>query len=244
LSCDEALLRSDNERPVLRLYGWRPVALSLGYFQPVEPFVGRAEAAGVEIVRRQTGGGAIHHDDELTFCVVATPGSNGYPAETVSAYQRIHEVLIEALAGLGEALSFRGDDAPMSVRPRDASMCFEDHTSMDLVDVHGRKVVGSAQRRANGRVLHHGSVLLSVPALSPDAGAVGLAAGREVTWEEAADAVEAAFRVSLCQGGLVSDVLSGEEMRAAGIGKTGSARGGEHRLPEGTVEIHRPRRRV
>lgn len=211
LSCDEALLRSENDRPALRLYGWRPAALSLGYFQPREPFVRPAALAGVEIVRRQTGGGAIYHDDELTFCVVATPGRDGYPSDTIAAYRRIHELLIEALGSLGAELSFRGEEAPLSVRPRDASMCFDDHTSMDLVDAQGRKVVGSAQRRSDGRVLHHGSIPLSVPLLSPDAGSVGLAAGRAVTWEEAADAVEMTFRISLCGGGLIPDALSAME---------------------------------
>jgi lipoate-protein ligase A len=225
LSCDEALLRSEDQRPVLRLYGWKPAALSLGYFQPLEPFVERAAAAGVEIVRRQTGGGAIHHDDELTFCVVATPGQDGYPAETVAAYERVHELLIEALSAVGAALRFRGQQAPMSVRPRDASMCFEDHTSMDLVDARGRKVVGSAQRRSDGRVLHHGSIPLTVPSLSPDVGSVGLAAGRTVTWDETAAAVEAAFRTGLFGGRWVVDDLSDAERLAAGSGIIGRAGG-------------------
>jgi lipoate-protein ligase A len=225
LSCDEALLRSEDDRPVVRLYGWRPAALSLGYFQPVDPFVERARVAGVEIVRRQTGGGAIHHDDELTFCLVGTPGRDGYPAETVEAYRWIHELLIEALDRIGAVLSFRGSDAPLSVRPRDASMCFEDHTSMDLVDGAGRKVVGSAQRRAGGRVLHHGSIPLSVPGLSPDAGSLGLATGRIVTWEEAADVVESVFGASLCAGGLMPDDLSAAETLAAETGMIGRAGG-------------------
>lgn len=231
LSCDEALLRSEDQRPVVRLYGWSPAALSLGYFQPREPFVERAGAAGVEIVRRQTGGGAIHHDDELTFCLVATPGRDGYPADTVEAYRYVHELLIEALAGLGAELGFRGDGAPMSVRPGVASMCFEDHTSMDLVDGQGRKVVGSAQRRAGGRVLHHGSIPLTVPSLSPEVGAVGLAAGRPVSWAEAADAVQAVFGTSLCGGALEVDALSEPERLAAGSGIIGRAGGRGSRRP-------------
>ena len=83
---DEALLRSADRRPLLRLYGWELQALSLGYFQPLEPFVDVARGAGVVIVRRATGGGAIHHADELTFSIVATPGSDGYSADIVPAY--------------------------------------------------------------------------------------------------------------------------------------------------------------
>ncbi len=215
LSCDEALLRSPEERPALRLYGWLPAALSLGYFQPREAFEQRAAEAQVEIVRRQTGGGAIHHADELTFCLVATPGRDGYPAETVAGYECVHAVVRNALSGLGAKLDFRGGEAPLSVHPRKASMCFDDHTALDLVDSSGRKVVGSAQRRAGGRVLHHGSIPLSVPSLSPDVGSVELAAGRRVEWGELADALTANFRASLCVGGLESAELSESEAAVA-----------------------------
>ncbi len=221
LSCDEALLRSEDDRPALRLYGWRPAALSLGRFQPAEAFTERARALGLEVVRRQTGGGAIHHDDELTFSIAATPGRDGYPADTVAAYDAVHAVLCRALAGLGAELHPRGGDAPLSVRPRAASMCFEDHTALDLLDEAGRKVVGSAQRRTGGRVLHHGSIPLTVPALTPEVGSVSRAAGRAVGWDEVADALEAAFREGFCGGALEPDALSAAESAAAGSGITG-----------------------
>ncbi|HET7559029.1 MAG TPA: lipoate--protein ligase family protein, partial [Limnochordia bacterium] len=52
--------------PVLRFYGWRPAALSLGYAQSADDV--RADvcrARGIDLVRRPTGGRAILHDDEL-----------------------------------------------------------------------------------------------------------------------------------------------------------------------------------
>ncbi len=193
MATDEALWRSSEPRPALRLYAWSPPALSLGWFQPREAFVDRAARAGVQIVRRPTGGGAIHHDDELTFCLVARAGEAGYPADTSAAYRAVHAVVAEALAALGAELTPRGGDAPLSVSPRAATLCFEDTTAFDLVDDEGRKVVGSAQRRDGTRVLHHGSIPLQVPALSPASGSVSLAARRAVTWSEAADRVTEAF---------------------------------------------------
>jgi len=221
LACDDALLRSKDPAPVLRLYGWRPAALSLGYFQPLEPFLEPAQRAGVEVVRRPTGGGAIHHDDELTFSLIASPGLDGYPAGIVEAYELVHRLLVEGFAGLGAELRFRGGATRLSVRPRDASLCFEDTTSIDLVDASGRKVVGSAQRRVDGRVLHHGSIPLSVPSLTPTAGALGPVAGRELTWDEAADTVQEVFSRGLCGGQVEPSALSADEKRSADSLMTG-----------------------
>ncbi len=194
LATDEALLQSADPRAVLRLYAWSPAALSLGHFQPLEGFdLAAAAAAGAVVVRRPTGGGAIHHDRELTFCIAARPGHDGYPADVVEAYVLVHDILREALSALGAEVAPHGGSAPLSTRPRDATLCFMDHTALDLLDRAGRKVVGSAQRRTGGRVLHHGSLPLEVPALTPGSGSVSLAAGRPVSWDELADVVVATF---------------------------------------------------
>jgi lipoate-protein ligase A len=215
MGLDEALLQSADPRPVLRLYGWDPPALSLGRFQPLSGFDAAAvAAAGAFTVRRATGGGAIHHDRELTFCLVATPGRDGYPQDTVPAYERVHDLLREALSRVGATVAPRGAGAPLSTRPRDATLCFHDHTALDLVDAAGRKVVGSAQRRTGGRVLHHGSLPLDVPSLSPASGSVSLAAGRAVSWDELADAVVATFAAQW-PAHLLPDVPSEDERAAA-----------------------------
>jgi lipoate-protein ligase A len=196
MGLDEALLRGGGG-PVLRLYAWDPPALSLGHFQPRAAFDEAAvRAAGAVMVRRPTGGGAIHHDRELTFSLCAEPGRDGYPAETVEAYRFVHGILQRALAAVGASVVPHGG-ARLSTRPRDGTLCFADHTALDLVDAQGRKVVGSAQRRLAGRVLHHGSVPLEVPRLSPGGGSVALAAGRAVSWDELADEVVAAFAQAL-----------------------------------------------
>lgn len=213
LALDEALLTS--ARPVLRLYGWDPPALSLGHFQPLGPFEQLARDAGVPIVRRPTGGGAIHHADELTFAFVATPGRHGYPADTVEAYRAVHEVVAAALGDVGAAVAVRGDDVPLSVAPGGATLCFHDTTALDLVvpSHGGGKLVGSAQRRVGERVLHHGSIPLSVPALTPQAASVEQAAGRRVGWDELAEALVA--RAAARLGPLDADEPSPDERRAA-----------------------------
>ncbi|HTE05837.1 MAG TPA: hypothetical protein VK824_06555 [Planctomycetota bacterium] len=218
LATDEALLSSDDPRAALRLYAWSPAALSLGHFQPLAGFdLAATAAAGAVVVRRPTGGGAIHHDRELTFCIAAAPGRDGYPAEVVEAYALVHDILREALASLGAHVAPRGAGAPLSTRPRDATLCFTDHTALDLLDREGRKVVGSAQRRTGGRVLHHGSLPLEVPALTPGSGSVSLAAGRAVGWDELADAIISAFARRLALRWQPGELSSAERQAAAAL---------------------------
>jgi len=196
MALDEALLRGGGA-PALRLYAWDPSALSLGWFQPPQAFdLQAARAAGVVLVRRPTGGGAIHHAHELTFSLTGEPGRDGYPAGDVEAVRWVHGVLARALAALGVEAHEHGGTR-LSTRPRDATLCFHDHTALDLVDALGRKLAGSARRRLGARVLHHGSLPLEVPALSPLSGSASLAAGRPVGWDELADAVAAAFAAVL-----------------------------------------------
>jgi lipoyl(octanoyl) transferase len=213
MGLDEALLRGGGA-PALRLYAWDPPALSLGWFQPLEGFdLAAVRAAGAVLVRRPSGGGAIHHDRELTFSITAQPGRDGYPEDTVEAYRWVHAALAAALAAVGAPVTPHGG-ARRSTRPRDATLCFHDHIALDLVDAQGRKVAGSAQRRVDGRVLHHGSLPLLVPRLSPRSGSVALAAGREVGWDELADALAGAFAQALPAPLVAAEVDAAERAEA------------------------------
>jgi len=156
MALDEALLSSSDAPPTLRFYTWRPEAVSLGWFQrwsELEPLV-----AGRAAVRRATGGGAIHHAEELTFSIAAAADHPLYRGEVRESYERVHAALAAALARLGVRAALRRDARVASDRPG-SPMCFHESTPLDLV-WDGRKGVGSAQRRTGGRVLHHGSIKL------------------------------------------------------------------------------------
>lgn len=74
MGIDEALMRTAVAgEPVLRLYGWKPAAVSIGYFQGLEEEVDldACHNHGVDVVRRVTGGGAVFHDQELTYSFVS-----------------------------------------------------------------------------------------------------------------------------------------------------------------------------
>ncbi|MGC8763834.1 MAG: lipoate--protein ligase family protein [Acidobacteriota bacterium] len=166
MALDEALFREAEEgrevQPVLRLYRWAPPCLSLGRHQ--DPAVAAdgafCRARGIDVVRRPTGGLAVLHDDEVTYAVAAPldrPPFEGLNlAET---YGRIAGALLEGLRSLGlpaELSRRRTSPTPVSAAP-----CFQVPTENEVL-VHGRKVVGSAQRRGRRAFLQHGAVPLSV----------------------------------------------------------------------------------
>ncbi len=149
--------------PTLRFYGWRPACMSLGYFQRAASEVDLAAcaAAGVDVVRRPTGGRAVLHDDEVTYSIVI---SQDYLAGSVlETYHTLSQGILAGLAYLGiqgeQATPRRGRGrTPQSADGMHAA-CFDAPSWYETV-VAGRKIVGSAQTRHDGVILQHGSLLV------------------------------------------------------------------------------------
>jgi lipoate-protein ligase A len=192
MALDSALLESQGAPPTLRFYTWRPEALSLGYFQRIADVPAAKDARSV--VRRITGGGAIHHANELTFSLAASADHPLYAGPIGASYERIHRAIASALRELGVEATLRGDSALASDRAG-TGMCFHDSTPLDLV-WNERKGVGSAQRRKRGRVLHHGSIKLDTSPLEGDIATLAAAAPR-TTAEMLAPRIRAAFEREL-----------------------------------------------
>jgi lipoate-protein ligase A len=154
MAVDEALLLG-GAGPALRLYTWRDPAISLGYRQAPPAWIERARAAGLERVRRATGGGAVLHGGDLTYSVVAPRGTRGLPDDLLGSCAWIRSVLREALSSLGLAArpagSRKGADR--------LALCFAGATGLEI-ELAGSKLVGSAQRRTSWGLLQHGSIRL------------------------------------------------------------------------------------
>jgi lipoate-protein ligase A len=158
----QSLLTSDDPF-VVRVYGWKPPAISLGWHQNREEIdLEKCSREGVDVVRRPTGGRAILHADELTYSVAMVASQKS----VLSVYQQISEALVRGLRELGAdvALEKSQPHFPSLYRSPSAVACF---ASVARYEIHigGRKLVGSAQRRfarADGQevVLQHGSILL------------------------------------------------------------------------------------
>ncbi len=141
-----------------RFYSWSPSAVSLGRNQdPGEIDVDRCSADGVDIVVRPTGGRAVFHADELTYSFFAeTTASN----EVI--YRMVHEAIGNALHKVGVASDFCRSQPDFKARYASAESvpCFTASARYEL-QVDGRKIVGSAQRRRGNVLLQHGSMPLS-----------------------------------------------------------------------------------
>lgn len=162
MALDLALLTSvqDGGRPVLRLYEWDPPCLSLGRNQHAAGLydIDRAAAASIDIVRRPTGGLAVLHDRELTYCVLAPIALLGGAR---AAYAAINRALVHGLRRLGVPAELAvGSERPARRPGSDAAdPCFREPAPGEVMAA-GRKLVGSAQRCEAGALLQHGSILL------------------------------------------------------------------------------------
>jgi lipoate-protein ligase A len=156
-------LRGPDDPSTVRIYGWRPPAISLGWHQSSgELNDQKCAAARIDVVRRPTGGRAILHSDEVTYCVVMAANGRG----VLATYQMISEALVAGLRLLGvdAMLEKSQPHFPSVYKSPSSAACFASAARYEI-HVGGRKLVGSAQRRFVGPaglevVLQHGSILL------------------------------------------------------------------------------------
>jgi len=147
MAVDEAIaiaVGGGDSMPTLRLYGWRPSAVSIGYFQELEGEVdlGFCASHRILVVRRITGGGAVFHGSgELTYSFSAPAGDRAIPQDVQASYAVICAPIVAALQKLGADARFR---------------------PVNDIEVGGRKVSGNAQTRRFGAVLQHGTILVGL----------------------------------------------------------------------------------
>lgn len=228
MALDEALLRGrlGGGAATIRFFSWSPPTVSLGYGQRLDARVDRAAAAamGVGLVRRPTGGSAILHegpDLEVTYSVVAADGDFDGAADLLATYRWIGAALAAGLRLLGAPVEMVGaqpsDPAAMP------AFCFARTGSYEL-EVAGRKLVGSAQRRQGSAFLQHGAVLLGADPVrlgrvfpgstDPMRGLTTLerVLGRRPSFDETVAALAAGFRethgIALVPGALTDEEVA------------------------------------
>lgn len=128
----EELLFEQSREPLLLLWRNAP-AVVCGRYQNLfaEVSVPAAQAEGIALVRRITGGGTVYHDlGNLNYSLIQNsdvPGYEPYLHRMADALQRIGVPAVPS-------------------------------RSCDL-SLDGKKISGSAQKIAHGRTLHHGTLL-------------------------------------------------------------------------------------
>jgi lipoate-protein ligase A len=137
MGLDQASMSTvDDFIPVLRLYGWKPSAVSIGYVQSLEQEVDikKCEDLGIDVVRSITGGGAVMHEQEITYSFI----TKIFPANIRESYMVICEPVVMCLKGLGFDSKF---------------------SPLNDITVKNKKVSGNAQTRKDNVLLQHGTIL-------------------------------------------------------------------------------------
>jgi len=180
LELGEKLRDDPNASNILRLYSWKPYCISLGYQQDASCIDKAAcKNAGVDIIRRPTGGRAVYHAEELTYAIIMrfAPGEGIY-----AVHNKIAESLLAMLQPLCNnelqltdvkspvRLNLVGRTLSPPVSPPSIREAYKPGTLTNIacftstaryeISWRGKKVVGSAQRRFGNAVLQHGSILL------------------------------------------------------------------------------------
>lgn len=183
MAVDEALLHSaaTTAQWTLRFYKWSSPTLSLGYFQRYLDRQHHADSQSVQCVRRSTGGGAILHDQEITYSLTC-PAGDRVSQRNEELYFAVHRSLRLALAEQGISVGLH----PGLMRDKSAEpfLCFQRRAHGDVVfgDIHNEnhKICGSAQRRWKTAILQHGSLILRTSASAPRILGLAEVAGRQI----------------------------------------------------------------
>ena len=202
MAVDESIMIHVGQRaspPTIRLYGWKPAAVSIGYFQGLEEEIDIdvCRKLGVDFIRRITGGGAVFHESEVTYSLAIAQENPLIPDNVLESYKVICGGIVEGLKGFDISAKF----VPLN----------------DII-VEGKKISGSAQTRRNRTILQHGTVLmdtdlekmfsiLKVPSeklrdklisdVKERVTSIKNALSREVDFEEVCAALVKGFEVSL-----------------------------------------------
>ena len=140
----------------VRVYRWEPGTLSLGYRQdPATVDWDYCERAGIDVVRRQTGGGGIYHDSVGDISYSITAPADEFPGDLLASYHELCDPLFGAFDRLGVDAQFAEEPTEGAYEP--ACYLRARNPAHDVV-VDGAKISGNAQYRQHDAVIQHGSI--------------------------------------------------------------------------------------
>ncbi|MGH2575798.1 MAG: lipoate--protein ligase family protein [Ignavibacteria bacterium] len=151
----------------LRFYRWKPFAISLGYnqnktFNDYNINFEKCREDGIDIVRRPTGGRAVLHSEELTYSVILKTSMSAK-----ELYLQISSALINGLKMIDGSnddlqklsLTKENPDLFKLMKTGMYNFCFNSSVKYEI-NLNGKKLVGSAQRKFGDVFLQHGSILI------------------------------------------------------------------------------------
>jgi lipoate-protein ligase A len=155
MAIDEMLFNralGNNSSTALRFFTFNKRCISIGRNQHPENLPQEFVRKKIEIVKRPTGGGAVFHDGDLCYSMVMPESFLGKGSTLLTSYSVITRGLKNGFKLCGIDAGY-GESTAVSAQP----LCFNQALSYELT-VNGKKLVGSAQRRAKGILLQQGSI--------------------------------------------------------------------------------------
>ena len=165
MALDEVLAHAQSDVdaiPCLRFYRWKQPAVTVGYFGDVEKTVKRfdAEKKELAVVRRLTGGGAVHHGKDLTFSLCSKLPSPYFPTDVKNSYLKINEAVRLGLKSRYPDIDYADcRTVPFISSRQKERVCFDMPSCYDLLS-GGKKILGASQRRIGKIMLHQSTLFL------------------------------------------------------------------------------------
>ena len=162
MSIDEYMISycRKNKGPVLRIYNFRPAAISIGKYQDAVADINIENCADDEVcvVRRMTGGGAIFHESELTYSLACSEEDIGGENLSVKeTFEKLNSFLTGMYASFGLKASYAKDSIKYRKIGGASSFCFSDNEEYDII-IRKKKIGGNAQARKKNIIFQHGSI--------------------------------------------------------------------------------------
>lgn len=163
MAIDEFLIKyyEKTKKPVLRVYGWSNISISVGKYQNVLNDINIDECTkdDVFIVRRITGGGAIVHNEELSYSLVCSDSDiNCKNLSIKETYEKLNKFILNFYNSLGVKAFFAKDySKKIRFSNGNSPFCFSSNEEYDIL-VYGKKIGGNAQFRKKNIIFQHGSI--------------------------------------------------------------------------------------
>lgn len=143
----------------VRVYRWEPSCLSMGYGQdPDTVDWDHCEREGIDVTRRQTGGGGIYHDTEGDIAYSISAPAAELPGDLLESYHLLCVPVLDGFARLGVDADFVEGKRDSIYKP--ACYLRGLHPAHDVVAEGGtgKKLSGNAQYRRKEAIIQHGSI--------------------------------------------------------------------------------------
>jgi lipoate-protein ligase A len=156
---DEYLFNLCHEEKLgfFRLYSWKNPTFSFGVSQKISRaiHVDFIRERNCEYVRRITGGKTVLHHREITYSVASSESVFFLEHDLYKSYMLISNVIVKAFRRMGQEAYL--SKAKSSGLARSNNPCFSFPT-LNEIEISGKKIVGSAQKRDKQALLQHGSI--------------------------------------------------------------------------------------